>query len=64
MKVFVAGATGALGIPLTRQLIARGHEVLGLVRDPASAAGLWSGASSASSSIASLTSGVIRTAEV
>ena len=39
MKVFVAGATGALGIPLTRQLIARGHEVLGLVRDPAGAAG-------------------------
>ena len=35
MKVFVAGASGALGIPLTRQLIARGHEVLGLTRDAA-----------------------------
>jgi nucleoside-diphosphate-sugar epimerase len=26
MKVFVAGATGALGIPVVRQLVAEGHE--------------------------------------
>ena len=37
MKVLVAGASGAIGTPLTRRLIARGHEVLGLVRDPAGA---------------------------
>jgi nucleoside-diphosphate-sugar epimerase len=32
MKVFVAGATGALGRPLVRALVARGHEVIGLTR--------------------------------
>src|SRR5215813_11981666 len=35
MKVLVAGANGALGMPLTRLLLARGHQVLGLIRDPA-----------------------------
>src|SRR5882762_1558358 len=40
MRVFVAGANGAIGIPLTRLLVARGHDVLGLIRDPAGAAGL------------------------
>ena len=34
MKVFIAGATGALGAPLARQLVARGHEVVGLTRSP------------------------------
>ena len=34
MNVLLAGATGALGIPLTRQLLARGHQVLGLPADP------------------------------
>jgi nucleoside-diphosphate-sugar epimerase len=38
MRVFVAGASGALGTPLTRLLVARGHSVLGLIRDPAGAA--------------------------
>jgi len=33
MKVLLAGASGAIGIPLTRQLIANGHQVLGLTRD-------------------------------
>src|SRR5436309_964416 len=33
MKVLLAGATGAIGIPVTRRLLAHGHEVLGLTRD-------------------------------
>jgi nucleoside-diphosphate-sugar epimerase len=33
MKVLLAGASGAIGIPITRQLIAHGHQVLGLTRD-------------------------------
>jgi nucleoside-diphosphate-sugar epimerase len=37
MRVLLAGATGALGVPLTRQLLEHGHEVLGLARHPASA---------------------------
>ena len=32
MKVFIAGASGVLGRRLTRQLVARGHSVIGLVR--------------------------------
>src|SRR5262245_47879096 len=32
MKVFIAGATGALGQPLVRALVHRGHEVIGLTR--------------------------------
>src|SRR5262245_59373325 len=40
MKVLVAGANGALGTPLTRLLLARGHQVLGLIRDPAVAPAL------------------------
>lgn len=32
MKVFVAGATGAIGRPLLAQLIAAGHEVTGMTR--------------------------------
>ncbi|HEU5333712.1 MAG TPA: NAD(P)-dependent oxidoreductase [Actinocrinis sp.] len=32
MKVLLAGATGALGIPLTRRLLDAGHEVVGLTR--------------------------------
>ena len=37
MKVLVAGATGALGRPLVRQLVARGHEVFGMTRSEARA---------------------------
>ena len=33
MKVLLAGASGAIGIPITRQLTAHGHQVLGLTRD-------------------------------
>lgn len=32
MKVFLAGATGAVGRPLVRQLIDAGHEVVGMTR--------------------------------
>lgn len=32
MKIFVAGATGAVGRPLVQQLTARGHEVVGMTR--------------------------------
>ena len=35
MKVFVAGATGVLGRELVPQLVARGHEVVGMTRSPA-----------------------------
>jgi nucleoside-diphosphate-sugar epimerase len=37
MKVLLAGAGGATGIPLTRRLIAHDHQVLGLTRDQAGA---------------------------
>jgi nucleoside-diphosphate-sugar epimerase len=32
MRVFVAGASGAIGKPLVRQLVAAGHEVTGMTR--------------------------------
>jgi nucleoside-diphosphate-sugar epimerase len=32
MKVLIAGATGALGVPLVHALIASGHQVLGITR--------------------------------
>ena len=32
MRVFVAGATGALGTQLVPQLVANGHEVVGTTR--------------------------------
>ncbi|OLD46546.1 MAG: hypothetical protein AUI63_04760 [Gemmatimonadetes bacterium 13_1_40CM_2_60_3] len=37
MKIFVAGATGALGVPLVRLLVAGGHQVTGLTRSEARA---------------------------
>ena len=37
MKVFVAGATGAIGRPLVRQLVQAGHDVAGTTRKPARA---------------------------
>jgi nucleoside-diphosphate-sugar epimerase len=40
MRVFVAGATGAIGRPLVRQLLEAGHDVAGMTRDPAKAASL------------------------
>src|SRR3954447_26676513 len=32
MKIFVAGASGAIGRPLVRQLLAAGHAVTGMTR--------------------------------
>ncbi|GHO46099.1 NAD-dependent epimerase/dehydratase family protein [Ktedonospora formicarum] len=40
MKVLIAGASGALGTPLTRALITAGHEVVGLARSSESIAHL------------------------
>jgi len=40
MRVFVAGATGAIGRPLAAQLIRAGHVVIGLARDEKSAQAL------------------------
>ena len=34
MKVLLAGASGAIGVPIASQLMAHGHQVLGLTRDP------------------------------
>lgn len=34
MKIFVAGPTGAIGIPLVSQLVAGGHDVTGMCRSP------------------------------
>ena len=42
MRVFIAGATGAMGRPVVRELIARGHEVIGLTRNERRAAALRS----------------------
>jgi nucleoside-diphosphate-sugar epimerase len=33
MKILLAGASGAIGVPLTHRLAAAGHEVLGLTRE-------------------------------
>lgn len=40
MRVFLAGATGAIGRPLVARLVADGHEVVGTTRDPARAGAL------------------------
>ena len=32
MKVFVTGATGAIGTQLVPRLVARGHDVVGMTR--------------------------------
>ncbi|MEU5786810.1 NAD(P)-dependent oxidoreductase [Micromonospora purpureochromogenes] len=37
MRVLLAGASGAVGTPLTRQLIAAGHEVIGISRSQTNA---------------------------
>lgn len=40
MKVFLTGATGAIGRPLVERLLEAGHEVVGATRSEAGAAGL------------------------
>jgi nucleoside-diphosphate-sugar epimerase len=40
MKVFVAGASGAIGRPLVRQLLSAGHEVTGMTRREENAAAI------------------------
>lgn len=40
MRVFIAGATGAIGRPLVRQLLEAGHEVVGMTRSPEKARAL------------------------
>lgn len=40
MKVFVAGASGAVGLPLVRQLVAAGHQVTGTTRREEKAAAI------------------------
>ncbi len=40
MRIFLAGASGAIGVRLVPLLIAAGHEVAGMTRTPGKAAGL------------------------
>jgi 2-alkyl-3-oxoalkanoate reductase len=40
MKIFIAGASGAIGRPLVTQLVARGHEVVGTTRSAAKTAAI------------------------
>ena len=40
MRIFIAGASGAVGQPLVRQLAEAGHEVTGMTRTPGKAAQL------------------------
>ena len=41
MKVFVAGATGAMGKQLVPQLVDAGHRVVGTTRSEAKQGALW-----------------------
>ncbi|WP_203931460.1 NAD-dependent epimerase/dehydratase family protein [Virgisporangium ochraceum] len=47
MRVLLAGASGAVGTPLTRQLVAAGHEVVGITRSAATAGRLREGGTEA-----------------
>ena len=44
MKVFVAGATGAMGKQLVPRLVAAGHEVVGMTRSESKQGALGSSA--------------------
>ena len=43
MGALVTGASGSLGIPLTRLLVARRHSVVDLIHNPAGADGVRAG---------------------
>jgi nucleoside-diphosphate-sugar epimerase len=47
VRVLLAGASGAVGTPLTRQLIAAGHDVIGITRSRANAERLRTGGAEA-----------------
>ena len=47
MRVLLAGASGAVGTPLTKQLIAAGHDVIGITRSQANAERLRTGGAEA-----------------
>jgi nucleoside-diphosphate-sugar epimerase len=47
MRVFVAGASGAIGRPLVRQLVAAGHEVTGMTSTEANAPAIEAGGATA-----------------
>ncbi|MCM0677326.1 hypothetical protein NCC78_21925 [Micromonospora phytophila] len=41
MRVVLAGASNAIGSPLTRRLLAAGHEAVGITRSGTAADRLW-----------------------
>src|SRR6188508_709757 len=40
MRIFVAGASGTIGVPLVRALVAGGHDVTAMTRSPEKQSGL------------------------
>jgi uncharacterized protein YbjT (DUF2867 family) len=63
MRVLLAGATGAIGRPLVRELVAAGHHVAGLSRGPANSELLTSLGAEAISADAMDRDGLLRAVE-